>query len=330
MTYSVGGLIEAADYNIFVGDNTAGLNRTIGVGAGDIGYGQATIGAVSPDATVAATNWADLVNRISSVASHQNTTITSRTAPVTNNLIAILSNVQTDINNLQTNRGNAAASAAEIVTWTGSSSKTTSTGSGQNAWTITFTHTITFPSADQARYFWNAGGIVRLRVSKSSTGTLADPEWNDLGGTLMNEIRIVGRVAGANQIIGGVTYTGVNKTSGTGTPTIFLSGTGWYNLTTTNQNIYKQFADTYPYTGQSINVAARTAGTGTQLVLTTTWNDPGSVGAGKSDVISGGTATNSPFSSFGTAPATVVTLFPPSATHLTNSWGTPTIAASVV
>jgi hypothetical protein len=146
----------------------------------------------------------------------------------------------------------------------------------------------------------------------------------------MNEIRIVGRVAGANQIIGGVTYTGVNKTSGTGTPTIFLSGTGWYNLTTTNQNIYKQFADTYPYTGQSINVAARTAGTGTQLVLTTTWNDPGSVGAGKSDVISGGTATNSPFSSFGTAPATVVTLFPPSATHLTNSWGTPTIAASVV
>jgi hypothetical protein len=331
MTYSVGGLIEAGDYNVFVGTNDAGLNRTIGVGAGDIGYGQTTLGSVTGTALISATNWAALVNRISSVASHQNTTITSRTAPVATNLIQILSNLQTDINNLETNRGNAAASGAEIVTWTGSSSKTTSTGSGQNAWTITFTHTITFPSANQARYFWNAGGIVRLRVSKSSTGTVADPEWNDLAGTLMNEIRIVGRVAGANQVIGGVTYTGVNKTSGTGTPTIFLSGTGWYGLTTTNVNIYRQFADTYPYTGQSITVAARTAGTGTQLVLTTTWNDPGSpIAPGRSDVISGGTATNSPFSAFGTAPATVVTLFPPSATHLTNSWGTPTIAASVV
>jgi hypothetical protein len=188
---------------------------------------------------------------------------------------------------------------------------------------------VTFPSANQARYFWNAGGIVRLRVSKSSVGTVADAEWNDLAGTLMNEIRLVGRVNAASQVIGGVTYTGVNKTAGSGTPTIHATTTGWYNLTTSNTTLYKQFADTAPYTGQFIQVDARTAGTGTQLILTTTWSDPGGSGAGSTDAISGGTATNSPFVSFGTAPATVVTLLPPSTTHLTNTWGTPTIAASV-
>lgn len=327
MTYSVGGLIEATDYNGFVSTNTENVNAIWGVGSTDRGYGQSALSTVSAGANVTATNWASLVNTVSSIASHQGTTITSRTAPVAGNLIQILSNLAADITTIDTNRGNAAASGTEIVTWTGSSSKTTATGSGGSAWTITFTHTITFPSANQARYFWNAGGIVRLRVRKSLTGQPGDAEWNDLAGTLMNEIRIVGGVNTANQVIAGVTYTGVNKTVGTGTPTIFLSGTGWYQLTTVDTNIYRQFADTYPYTGAYINVAARTAGTGTQLILTTTWVEPGGIQARN---ISGGTATNSPFTSFGTAPATVVTLFPPSSTHLTNTWGTPTIAASVV
>ena len=95
--------------------------------------------------------------------------------------------------------------------------------------------------------------------------------------------------------------------------------------------IYKQFADTVPYTGQSIAVNAKTAGTGTQLVLTTVWDDPGGDAApGGTNIITGGTATSSPFSTFGTAPATIVTLFLPSATYLTSAaWGTPSIAATV-
>jgi hypothetical protein len=328
MAYVSTGLIEATDYNGFANTSGSNVNKIWGVGTGDAGYGQTALSTVSAGASVTATNWASLVNTVSSIASHQGTAITSRTAPVTGNLIEILSNLATDITNTNTNRGNAAASGTEITTFTGTTSKTTNTGSGTSAWTITFTHTVTFPSANQARYFWNAGGIVRLRVRKTSTGQPADAEWNDIAGTLMNEIRIVGRVNAANQVIGGVTYTGVNKTVGSGTPTIFLSGTGWYQLTTSDVNIYRQFGDTYPYTGQFINVAARTAGSGTQLILTTTWTDPGLAGAGRSDVITGGTATNSPFTTFGTAPATVVTLFPPSSTHITNTWGTPTIAAT--
>jgi len=45
--------------------------------------------------------------------------------------------------------------------------------------------------------------------------------------------------------------------------------------------------------------------------------------------ISGGTATNSPSTTItGTAPTTLVTYRPPSTTFLSNSWGTPTIAAT--
>jgi hypothetical protein len=106
-----------------------------------------------------------------------------------------------------------------------------------------------------------------------------------------------------------------------------LTTTGWYDLTASDTTIYQQFADTAPYTGQFIAVTAKTAGAGTQLILTTTWTDPGGSGAGSTDQISGGTDTSGIV--FGTAPATVVTYFPPSTLYLSNTWGTPTVVATV-
>jgi hypothetical protein len=84
MTYSVGGLIQATDYNGFASTTTGGnVNVLWGTGTSDAGYGQSTtLATVSASGTVTATQWASLVNRISSIASHQGTTITARTAPV--------------------------------------------------------------------------------------------------------------------------------------------------------------------------------------------------------------------------------------------------------
>lgn len=329
MTYTAGSLIEATDYNGFVSTTAnANVNGIYSVGSSDKGYGQTALSTVSAAGTITATQWATLVNTISTIANHQGTSITSRTAPVAGNTISILNNVNTDLATLTTNRGNAAASGTAIQTWTGSISKTTATGSGSSAWTITFTHTITWANADAARYYFNSGGLVRWETSKTSTGTLADTEWNDLANTLTGNIFISGGTA--TQTIAGTAYTGTTKQGGTGTPTTLTTTTGWYDLTTSDTTIYKQFADTAPYTGQYIQINAKTAGSGTQLVLTTTWVDPGGSGAGSSDNISGGTATASPFSAFGTAPTTLVTLIPPSTTYLTNSWGTPTIAATAV
>ena len=329
MTYSVGGLIQATDYNGFVSTTVgANVNGIWATGSTDSGYGETALSTVSTAGTVTATQWASLVNTISSMASHQGTTITSRSAPVAGGIITILSNLNTDLTTLTGARGNATASGTQYGTFTGSVSKTTATGSGTTAWTITFTHTITFASADAARYFFNAGGRIKWETSKTSTGNLADTEWNDLANTLVGDIFITGGTG--TQVIASTSYTGTTKSGGTGTPTTLLTTTGWYDLLTTDTIIYKQFADTAPYTGQYIQISAKTAGTGTQLVLTTVWVDPG--GPTASSVITGGTAVSSPATSVGaaTAPTTLVTYFPPSSTYLTSaSWGTPTIAAAI-
>jgi hypothetical protein len=332
MAYSVGGLIEASDYNTFVGNTTAGLNRVWSTGSGDAGYGQTTIGTVSAAATVTATNWATLVNNLAAVGTHQGTSLTSRTAPVTGNLIQILNNVSTDITNITTNRGNAAASGTTIGTFTGSVSKTTATGSGQNAWTITFTQTVTFASADAARYFFNAGGIVRLQYNKTSTGTDADPDWNTLASET-GSINFTGRVNSTTNTIAGQAYTGTTRIGGVGgTQTTLATTTGFYNLTPGGAavTIFQLNNANAPYTPDFIRTQVALNAGGTVLTFTTVWSDNGSSGAGTSANISGGTATASPATVIsGTAPTTLLNLIPPSTVNLTASWGTPAIASSV-
>jgi hypothetical protein len=330
MTYSAGGLIQATDYNTFAGNTTAGLNRVWSTGSGDAGWGQTDIATVAASGTVTATNWATLVNNLATSGTQTSTSLTSRTAPVTGNLIAILANVATDITSVTTNRGNAAASGTEYGVFSGTTSKTTATGSGQAAWTITFTHTVTFPSANQARYFWNAGGIVRLKYGKSSTGTDADADWNQLAGWC-GTINLTGRVNGASQTIAAQAYTGTTRLSGSGgTQTTLATTTGWYNLTGSPTTIFQLNDTVSPYSTNFIRTQA-TATSTTVLTLVTVWSDDGTSGAGTTSNISGGTATGSPSTTItGTAPTTLVTYLPPStAQGLSNSWGTPAIAASV-
>jgi hypothetical protein len=320
MTYVSGGLIEATDYNGFV-STTAGanVNATWGTGTTSAGYGQTALSTVSTGGTVTATQWASLVNTISSMAAHQGTTITARTAPVTGNTISILSAVNTDITNCYNNRGNAAAVGAQFTGWTGTNSKTAATSGA--TWTITFTNTVTFASADAARYFFNAGGIIKIDVAKSATGQTGDPEWNDLANTLCGDIYISG--GDYSQTIAGTTYTGTTKVGGTGTPNTLATTTGWFDLTAgaAATIVYKQFADTAPYTANFIQHSiAKNAGS-TALTITTLWS------ASDGDPISGGTAASG--ATPGTAPCTIVTYYPPSTTYLSASWGTPTVAATV-
>lgn len=333
MTYSQGSLIEAADYNGFVSNNSnANLNDVWATGSLDKGYGQTAVSTVSIGGTVSATQWASLVNNISTIASHNGTTITSRVAPVAGNTINILAALNTDLTNITTNRGNAVASGSQYGVFSGTTARTASTGSGSTPWTLTFTHTVTFASANAARWFFNAGGRIKIEFGKTSLGTEADDEWNDLANTLCGDLFFTGGTG--TQTIAGTAYTGTTKVGGTGSPTTLSTTTGFFDLLTTDTELYLQYADTAPYTSNFIRVRARanaSVGSATVITFTTTWFDPGGSAAGSTDVISGGTDTPSPATSItGTAPTTLVTYFPPSTTYLTNSWGTPTIAASVV
>ena len=329
MTYSSGSQILASDYNTFT-TTAGGLNDIWATGSGDKGWGQTAFSSASTGSTVTATQWATLVNNLATAGTQTNTTLTSRTAPVTGNIIGILANVQTDINSVTTNRGNAAASGTTSSTWTGSIAKTAATGSGGNAWTIVWTQTVTFPSADQARYFWNAGGLVRLDMSKTSTGTDIDADWNTFVGTV-GTLYLSGRVNSAAQTIAGVSYTGFTRIGGSGTPSPNLTTTGWYSLTpgAAATTLFQLNSTVSPYTGDYIQVTAAVNAGSTVLTLTTTWNQTANSGAGETANISGGTDTASPYTAFGTAPAVLCRFVPPSST-LTNSWGTPAVASSIV
>jgi hypothetical protein len=314
MTYSSGGLIQATDYNGFV-STTAGANVNA---TWDTTYGQTAVSTVSAAGTITATQWASLVNTISSQASHQGTTITARSAPTTGTLVSVLAAVNTDVTNCYNNRGNAAAVGTQFTGWTGTNSKTTSTSGA--TWTITFTNTVTWASADSARYFFNAGGIIKIDVAKSATGQTGDPEWNDLANTLCGDIYISG--GDYSQTIAGTVYTGTTKVGGTGTPNTLATTTGWFDLTAGGAAtiVYKQFADTAPYTANFIQHSiAKNAGS-TALTITTLWS------ASDGDPITGG--TNASGATPGTAPCTIVTYYPPETTNLSNSWGTPTVVAT--
>ena len=320
MTYTSGGLIQATDYNGFVSTTAnANVNDVWSTGASDKGWGQSALATVSATNTVTATQWASLVNTLASMGSQTSTSITARTAPTAGTVIGILAAVNTDLTNVTTNRNNAAAVGTQYTAWTGTNSKTAATSG--NPWTITFTNTVTFASADAMRYFFNAGGLIKLDVSKTATpSTTGDPEWNDLANTLCGDIYFSG--VAASHTIACVSYTGTTKIGGTGTPNTLSTATGRYALTAgaAATIIYKQFADTAPYTANFIQHSVALNAASTILTFTTLWS------ASDGDPISGGTASSG--ATPGTAPTTICTYFPPSTTYLTASWGTPTVAAT--
>jgi len=334
MTYSSGGLIQATDYNGFVSTNSgANLNATLGTPTTTGGYGYANVATVSTGGTVTATQWATLINDIALIANHQGTSITARTAPVAGNTIAALSNVNTDLTNCYTNRNNAASVGTQFTAWTGTASKTGTTGSGGSSWTITFTDTITFANTAALYSFFNAGGYLKVQFGKSSTGTVADTEWNNFigaagaGGVVANAIIMTG--AAASKTIAGLTLTGTTVRGGTGTPSTAATSTGVYALTTSAVTIYKQFDAGAAYSSNylQINASVNSNASPTVVTLTTTWYDNGDGNTGSTAQISGGTATTG--ISFGTAPTTIVTAFPPETTYLANNWGSISIASTV-
>jgi hypothetical protein len=324
MSYAQYGKVEAADYNTFVGNySTASsatntLNTVYGIGSGRSGYGQAFVSGtisglpqVSVGSSVTYDNWANLINVNTNLATHQNTTLTSVTPPVAGATIAYLSAISTNLTSIYTNRNNAVAQAGTTTT--------TSTVSTNWSSAITFTHTVTFESADKARYFFNAGGQIKLQFTQTS-GTAINTLLNALAqacGTI-----VLSAVNSGTQTIAGVSYTGVTKRGGSGTVNTLTSNAGYYGLTTSDQLLFKQFASGSPagYIGTFISVSARTNGTqgvnsdnGSVITITTVW-----------DMVPNGAPT------FIATPSTTrVDVVYPSSTYLTNTWGAVSLSGVV-
>jgi hypothetical protein len=169
-------------------------------------------------------------------------------------------------------------------------------------------------------------------MSKTSTGTDIDADWNTFVGQV-GTLYLSGRVNGAAQTIAAQSYTGTTRLGGTGgTQTTLTTTTGWYSLTpgAPATTIFQLNNATSPYTGEYIQTTAAVDASSTVLTFVTVWNQPAVTVTGTTCNISGGTDSASPYSGFGTAPAVICRWAPPSTNYITNTWGTPTVASSIV
>jgi hypothetical protein len=307
MSYAQGSLIDAADYNGLVGSNstTAGtINYVWSTGNGQFGYGQTAVSAVSVAATITATQWSSMLSPLNLSLQHQGGAAASLgTLNYTaGSVITHFANVATSVTTINTNKLN--FNSTRGATTTGSNLDKAYT---TEAATMTHTITVTFASADQARYFFNAGGRLSLVATQAGDFEQNSKEqnWRDL-------INAVGTIH-LDQLTSTRTGTGETLTTDG-------SAIGYWDLTTSNQTLVRLTQDTAPYTANYIDIFARVAGAagsngglGTQVIFQIDYVD-GSADGGFDDGISG-TVRNR------------IDIVKPEVTYLTDVWGSITVGA---
>jgi hypothetical protein len=252
---------------------------------------------------VTAVQWAGLLYTVNGALAHQSGTqvAAGNLNAVAGGTITAFSNVSTAVTTINTNRLTAVGGG---TTLTGSNFDTAiSSSSGLSSYTVD--RTVTFASTNAARYFFNAGGQLNLRLSAiNSTGNGSESSFNRL-------------VTG----LGGVGFRARTNTGRTGTGiTVNTNNTalGYYNNAFNSPNNLVQVTDT---------TASYTASTGFIQVLTT-----------NSDFTNGGKGLNVVFRTvFTIADKTwddtlsltyrmAVDIVNPSTLYLANTWGTPTVS----
>lgn len=308
MAYQTGDTILDTHYNGFV----TSVNALWGQSTGIRGWGQTTtLSAVADGNTITATQWATLLTRIKSISDHTvddgNITVDSVTNPTTGDIISAITALATDIGTLDTSVAGGSVNAS-----VGASTDTTLSSSGTFTTTIVHEASVTFDGGDEARYFFNAGGYID--VNPGITGGTADAkydEWVDLIDTLIGSVRL--------------RATTLEKNGGSGTPTTNASTTGYYDLGTGYTVLYKQLADTAPYTANYWQLegkvsAAHADGRGNNgevITLKCTWQDD------EADNTSYNKNIYNVLDQVDGTKSDVFAATPPATTYITATWGTP-------
>ena len=329
MAYQTGDTILDDEYNSFATGSTGGsptdsanINNLWGTGTGDRGYGQTgTLSAVSAGSNVTSTQWATALSRITSMGNHQGSTLGSMTSPSAGDEIEIIGAISSNISTLHSNRLVAAAN--------GSTASTNLDSTGD--WSVSNIQevTVTFDSADEARYYFNAGG--NIQIDPQITGYTDDAKgrsWNALSqmtGNLVFDAQGSSRSGGADSITVTEAHTSSEVTLAT---TI-----GYYDLTTSYQTLLQRDLTTSgsPYiSGGANNVKIEAKSNGTQGSN----SDTGTVITFKIsflDASTDQTYDKSEYDPLDVMDGTVRNSFnrvPPSTTYLTATWGTTAVAQS--
>ena len=265
-----GTAVLAADYNS-IQSKIAGI---LGAGSGQSGYGQIVLSSqVAAGNTITGltttSQWAYLREDLRKARRHQTGNDTEGDAlydPVnaTDKIIrqshfssydSLADTVITNKFTCAPNKGsleNVLTPAVRTAAWNG---------------TLTNTVTITFPGADttaranNARYFFNAGGNFQIFGNFVPTGDTTVNRKNDIWKTL---------ITNAGRATFNYNQTVSNGPAGSSLSTYNI---GWYNLTTTNQLILNKQAESLTYSANRLQIYARRDANSTQCIFEIQFQD---------------------------------------------------------
>ena len=315
MAYSSGGLISATDFNTLAN----ATNTIMGVGTGQSGYGQ-TVTALTnltTSTTVTAAQWSGFLTILNNGLQHQSGAGASLGSVnyTAGSIVTYFANINTATTTISTNKASAAATgtvtAGSSLSTTLSQTGTTSTTAQTQSWT----RTVTFPSGDAARYFFNAGGYINWAITATNTGgSLRGADLATNWATNMAS----GRIAGLTSIGKGGTGGTINTNATT---------LGYWNLTASNQTMAQLTSSNYRYEYntdftriQVLRSAANASGNGDNGAVITFTFDYSMAGH-----ISAADTTN--FNDdINVAFGVTFSIVEPELTYLTKSWANPTFA----
>ncbi len=173
MAYQAGDTILDDEYNAFLTNTSGviGINHTMGTGATVYGLGQtelATVqGGTDSGTTITAASWNALLTALDNIANHTNASVTARTQVTAGDTIAIKAAVATDLSTLAA--AVAAGSTSATAVSAGSELQSSQSGTRYTGAHVV-EHTVTFANANNMRFFFNAGGKIRVNLTRVGNG----------------------------------------------------------------------------------------------------------------------------------------------------------------
>lgn len=270
MAYQASDLITASHYNGFIGSGGTSVYASqsavnavapcvgaiYGAGYGDRGWGQTDISlsAVAGGDIITSAKWLGLRNVLATIRASQTGSVPS-TVPaasvfdVGDMIQAHESSSPTsdpyDFNSeiVTADANRSAASTLSVIVVGGTSSATRSGTWGSSTGGIELVFDVSWPSTDQARYFFNTGGQIRISLSHP-TGTAQDNNWNSALSTRVGQINVLSH------------QTAMQGSLGTS------AALGYFEATGSDQTIFNAVVTgTSPYAANTLTLKYRALGT---------------------------------------------------------------------
>ena len=260
MGYVTGEPILDDEYNTFVNSSSSpyGYNHFAGTGATVYGLGQTHIATQAAGDTITAAQWNALFTGMDNIANHTNDTLTSTAARTAGDPIAIKSALVADLASLAAEVAGGSTSASAISE---SAELESAAASGRWAASHVVEQSITFANNNQLRWFFNAGGTMRMKMTRTGNG----------GGSATSKDSSVDEMISA---IGNFDLKAATSTRSGSGETVTTNGlsNGLYDLGTGYTVLLKLTQSSGTYTSMYVQISAKlNAAVASAVTVTMKW-----------------------------------------------------------